>query len=127
MAHHRARLRANRKTPLTPSQRRRRPKRNAQKRPGECYTIGSYEHAINCGCDKAFPPQNKLSESEAKQWRKDHRWSPNQLRHSAATCLRKEFGIEAASFVLGHSSAAITEVYAELDHGKAADIMGQVG
>lgn len=127
MAQHRARLRANRKTPLTPSQHRRRPKRNPQKRPGECYTIGSYEHAINRGCDKAFPPPKKLRESEIRQWRKDNRWSPNRLRHSAATFLRKEFGIEAARVVLGHSSAAITEIYAELDHGKAADIMGQVG
>ncbi|MCG8404729.1 MAG: site-specific integrase [Phycisphaerales bacterium] len=127
MAEHRENLRANRKTPLTPSQRRRRPKRNPKKRPGECYTIGSYEHAINRGCDKAFPPPKKLNETEVRQWRKDHRWSPNQLRHSAATFLRKEFGIEAARVVLGHSSAAITEVYAELDRGKAADIMAQVG
>ena len=62
MAERRANLRAIRKTPLTPSQRRRRPKRNPQKRPGECYTIGSYEHAINRGCDKAFPPPRKLTE-----------------------------------------------------------------
>ena len=127
MAERRANLRAIRKTPLTPSQRRRRPKRNPQKRPGECYTIGSYEHAINRGCDKAFPPPRKLAEPESRQWRKDHRWSPNRLRHSAATFLRKEFGIEAARVVLGHSSAAITEIYAELDRGKAADIMAKVG
>ena len=127
IAEYRANLRANRKTPLTPSQRRRRPKRNPKKRLGESYTIGSYEHAINRGCDKAFPPPKKLSELDAKQWRKDHRWSPNQLRHSAATFLRREFGIEAARVILGHSSAAITEIYAELDHAKAADIMAKVG
>ena len=126
-AEYRANLRTHRKTPLTPSQRRRWPKRNPKKRPGECYTIGSYEHAINRGCDKAFPPQKRLGESAARQWRKDHRWSPNRLRHSAATFLRKEFGIEAARVVLGHSSAAITEIYAELDRQKAADIMSQVG
>ena len=50
-----------------------------------------------------------------------------QKMYSAATFLRKEFGIEAARVVLGHSSAAVTEVYAELDRGKAADIMSQVG
>ena len=127
MADHRAKLRADRKTPLTPSQRRRRRKRKPRRRPGECYTVGSYEHAINRGCDKAFPPPEELSEPEVKQWRKDHRWSPNRLRHSAATFLRKEFGIEAARVVLGHSSAAITEIYAEMDHEKAADIMAQVG
>ena len=55
------------------------------------------------------------------------RRSPNQLRHNAATFLRKEFGIEAARVVLGHSSSAVTEVYAEIDHTKAADIMAKVG
>jgi hypothetical protein len=29
--------------------------------------------------------------------------------------------------VLGHRSAAITEVYAEIDHAKAAEIMLKVG
>ncbi len=61
------------------------------------------------------------------EWRKRHRWSPNQLRHNAATFLRKEFGIEAARVVLGHASSAVTEVYAELDLNRAADIMAQVG
>ena len=68
-----------------------------------------------------------LSLEEAKSWQRDHRWSPNQLRHSAATFLRKEFGIEAARVILGHRSAAVTEVYAEPDHKKAADIMAKVG
>ncbi len=54
-------------------------------------------------------------------------WSPNQLRHNAATMLRKYFGIEAARVVLGHTSAAVTEIYAEVDERKAAEIMGQVG
>lgn len=127
MAEHRAKLRSERKTPMTPSQRRRRPKRNPKRRFGDSYTIGSYEHAINRGCDRAFPAPENLTVSEIQRWRKDHRWSPNQLRHSAATFLRKEFGIEAARVVLGHSSAVITEVYAELDRGKAADIMAKVG
>jgi hypothetical protein len=26
---------------------------------------------------------------ESKQWKTDHRWSPNRLRHSAATEIRK--------------------------------------
>jgi integrase len=55
------------------------------------------------------------------------RWSPNQLRHNAATFLRKEFGIDAARVILGHSSPAVTEVYAELDRSKAIEIMNKVG
>ena len=60
-------------------------------------------------------------------FRAANRWHPHQLRHTAATELRRRFGIEAARVVLGHRSAAITEVYAEIDQGKAAAIMGEVG
>ena len=41
------------------------------------------------------------------------------------TC--KEFGIEEARVILGHRSPAITELYAELDHAKAAEIVWRVG
>ena len=61
------------------------------------------------------------------RWIIKHRWSPNRLRHNAATFLRKEFGIKAARVVLGQSSSAVTEVFAELDLTKAADIMARVG
>jgi len=54
-------------------------------------------------------------------------WHPHQLRHNAATRIRKEFGLEAAQAVLGHSSAAITQIYAERDQAKAADVMARVG
>lgn len=53
--------------------------------------------------------------------------SEARMRHSAATYLRNRFGIEAARVVLGHRSSAVTEVYAELDRTKAADIMAEVG
>ena len=54
-------------------------------------------------------------------------WGPNRLRHNAATLIREQFGIEAARVILGHTSAAMTEVYAEMDRQKAADIMAQFG
>ena len=50
------------------------------------------------------------------------RWSPNRLRHSAATEIRKQFGLEAAQVSLGHSSADITQIYAERD----AELVGEV-
>lgn len=80
------------------------------RRPGSHYTTSSYGRAIGRACDKAGVP----------------RWSPNQLRHNAATFLRKEFGIDAARVILGHSSPAVTELYAELDHAKAIEIMSKV-
>ena len=103
--------RATRKTPMTPSQAKRRPKTRPRRMPGRCYTTGSYARAIARACENAGVPH----------------WSPNQLRHNAATFLRKEFGIDAARIILGHRSPAVTEVYAELDHAKAIDIMNKVG
>ena len=102
-------------------------KRKPKKQPGKHYTTSSYEHSIHRGTDKAFPPPEGLDEKQIKAWRKRYRWTPNQLRHTAATFLRKEFGLDAARVILGHSSPTVTEVYAELDYEKAAEIMAQVG
>jgi integrase len=103
--------RRDRKTPLTPSQRSRVRKASPAKTPGECYTTNSYRQAIVKACGKAGIPN----------------WHPNQLRHNAATRLRKEFGLDTARAVLGHSSTAVTEIYAELDREKAAEAMARVG
>jgi integrase len=54
-------------------------------------------------------------------------WHPNQLRHNAATRLRKEFGLDVARVILGHSSPVVTEVYAEVDREKALAVMEKVG
>jgi len=109
-AERRAVKRARRKTPVQPSQRGRAKARPA-KTPGEAYTVESYRRAIAYGCKRADGPK----------------WHPHQLRHSAATQLRKEFGLDVARAVLGHSSPAVTEVYAELDLTKAAEAMERVG
>ena len=49
------------------------------------------------------------------------------MRHSAATRIRKEHGLEASRVVLGHQSQAVTEVYAEIDMAKAQKIMEEMG
>ena len=64
---------------------------------------------------------------ELKGWQKQHRWTPNQLRHSASTEIRKRYGLEAAQVVLGHTSADVTQVYAERDLAKAEEIMRKIG
>lgn len=69
----------------------------------EPYTVGGYRQAIHRGCDSA----------------QVDRWSPNQLRHSAATRIRKEAGLDAARVLLGHSDATTTEIYAERDADQA--------
>ncbi len=121
----------------TPSETNRCRKSPCRRSPGLRYTTMSYARAISYACDAAFPhptiePSHnpKLTadrKTELDSWRKDHRWSPNRLRHNAATALRKQFGIEAARVVLGHSSVGVTEIYAELDLSKAAEVMARVG
>jgi integrase len=65
--------------------------------------------------------------AELSQWQSKHRWSPHRLRHSAATRIRKEFGIESARVVLGHSAANVTGIYAEIDRQRAVEVMRQIG
>ena len=103
-------MRKRRRTKVQPSQRNRK-KRLAKRLPKEEYTPGSYNYAIRRACEKYEIPH----------------WHPHQLRHLAATELRKAFGIEVARCVLGHRSAAMTEIYSEFDAAKARDVVGKIG
>jgi integrase len=145
MAQYRAERRQKRKTPLTPSQAQHTPKENPKRTPSDRYRVTSYDHAVMDACDAAFPPPAPLARgdgetkkawlarigpggwAEVQQWRKAHRWHPHQLRHAKATELRREFGLDAARAVLGHRSPQITEVYAEIDVAKAAQVMERLG
>jgi integrase len=112
---------------------------------GNVYTVAAYRIAIGRAIEKAFPaPEHlrqlpdetkrqwrkrlsKKEKAELKAWYKQYHWHPHQLRHNAATYLRKEFGLETARIILGHRSAAITEVYAEMDQQKALEAVVRVG
>lgn len=95
---------AKRKTPLSCGNR---PGTNVRKSPktspGDHYQVASYRRAIHRACDLA----------------KIKRWSPNQLRHLYATEVRKEYGLEAASILLGHANPETTLIYAKRDETKA--------
>lgn len=54
-------------------------------------------------------------------------WHPNQLRHTYATAVRREYGLEAAQVLLGHSRADVTQTYAERDMAKAVDVARKIG
>ncbi|MDD3469819.1 MAG: site-specific integrase [Thermoguttaceae bacterium] len=54
-------------------------------------------------------------------------WSPNQLRHSAGTEIRRRYGIEAACAVLGHESISTTEIYAERNESLARRVAEEIG
>ncbi len=122
-----------------------RPGTNRSKKPkraaGERYTTWSYNRAIARACEMAFGMPDELRKAGkgetaehkaerlklASQWRETNCWSPNQLRHSAATEIRKRFGLEAAQATMGHAKADVTEIYAERDRAKAAEVMALVG
>ena len=96
--------------------------------PGDHYTIGTYGRAIMRACRVAFPFPLCMALSHRERWERENRWTPHQLRHTAATRIRARYGLEAAQLMLGHSSAAITDaVYAERDHTKIIAIARDVG
>jgi hypothetical protein len=138
-------LRCKRKSKVQPSQQNRR-KPNRRRAPRDRYRVSSYEHAIRSACDKAFPLPAELARQEGetkkawlarleaegkldemKAWQQEHRWHPHQLRHTTATKLRREYGLETARVVLGHRTPQVTEMYAEIDVSRAAEAMERLG
>jgi integrase len=154
-AEHRAQRSASRRTALSCGNR---PGTNRKLRPhlepqGK-FTVDSYRRAIERACDQAFPPPAALdrqrvpggrssrletnSEWQARlgvegwkalsEWMRAHRWSPNRLRHNAATALRHQFGIDVAQTVLGHRlGSRVTELYAERDLARAQSAIREAG
>lgn len=148
-AKRRAEQHAARKTPLGYGNR---PGRNRKRRPkrapSECYTTDTYRRAIERACDRramiaAAPyPFAPLKGESVSRWYKrltgvskeiltEHlkkfRWSPNRLRHAAATEIRRKFGLEAAQILLGHAKADTTQIYAERDLAKGVEIARKIG
>ena len=78
---------------------------------GDAYTSDSLRRAIEYACKKAGVPK----------------WTPYRLRHTAATEIRRRYGLEGAQVVLGHAALGVTQVYAERDFEKAARIISEVG
>jgi integrase len=106
-----AERRTNRRSKVTPSQAARRPKAKPKRAPGDHYTVASYDRAVRAACIRAGC----------------QRWHPHMLRHAKATEIRREAGLDAARAVLGHRSPVVTEIYAELDTTRAAEVMGRLG
>ena len=110
MAERQEQRRLQRKTRVQPSQRNRR-KPRPKRLPGARYTVGSYRKAIQVACGKAGISK----------------WHPHQLRHTAATEIRKRFGIEATRIILGHEDVRTAQIYAEEDRSRGVEIMRLVG
>ena len=131
-----AERRKNRKSKVTPSQAKRQLKRNPKKAPSDRYTVISYDQAVARGCIKSHcttcaaclrqegeKRRDQLARVVRCEGLKSLHWHPNQLRHAAATEIRREAGLDAARAVLGHRTPTITELYAEIDVNKAASVM----
>lgn len=85
--------------------------RAAYSRHGERYESGSYRMAIHRACETAGVDP----------------WCPYDLRHTAASRLRKDHGEEAARVILGHSKINTTQMYGEVDETKALAVAAASG
>jgi integrase len=72
---------------------------------------GAYNAALRSACRLAGIPA----------------WSANRLRHAFATRATQHSGIESARVALGHSSADVTEIYAERDRERARQLAREIG
>lgn len=113
----------NRKTPIYPSELRARERRKqakkqeTPKRPlRDRYDVDSYRRAVTYGIEKA-----------ARNGVEVPHWHPHQLRHTRATEIRKQYGIEGAQVALGHQSADVTQIYAERNLALAMRIARETG
>ncbi len=84
---------AKRGTKRTPSELARVRKQCPRRPAGERYTSNTYRQAIVRACVRmGIAP-----------------WSPLQLRHTAATAVRKEYGVEGAQLILGHQPGRLRD------------------
>lgn len=113
---------AQRKTPLSCGNTRGTNRcENPRRKPKDCYTKDSYRRAIQRAIEKANAERRENGEPEIPAW------SPNQLRHSRATVVRKTYGLEEAQIMLGHRNADVTQIYAERDLERGKQIALEIG
>ncbi len=111
-----------RKTPLscgnrTGNNRVRKPKR----KPRDHYDKNSYSNAVRRAIKRANEGRKKAGRAPLP------RWTPNMLRHSAATEIRRQFDLEAVQSILGHASMNTSEIYAEKNLTLARQIAAKIG
>lgn len=139
IAERRAERRAARRTPDSqgnaPGRNR---KADPKRAPGDRYTTAAYGKAIRYAIDRAnraieaelrreTPDATDEQIAEALATRGVPHWHPHQLRHTAATRLRREHGLDVARAVLGQRSLGMADAYAELDHAAARQAAQQSG
>lgn len=78
---------------------------------GTAYTVNTYAQSIARACRRAGVD----------------RWSPNRLRHTAASLIRREHGMEAASCALGHARLETSAIYAAKNDTLAREVALRYG
>ena len=102
--------------------------RSSTKRtPRTAYNKDSYQRAIARAIVKANKERTDAAADMGVEPMLLPHWHANQLRHSKATDVRRQFGLEAAQVVLGHAKADVTQVYAERDAALAMEVMRKIG
>lgn len=127
---HLAKRSANRMTPRYPSHL----KRNIEKRTGNTelapkdrYDVTSYNRAIARAVKRVNRERTRLAVEKGTTPMLLSHWHSNQLRHTFATTVRKQHGLEAAQVLLGHSRADVTQIYAERNEALAVAVASVVG
>ncbi|MGA2497704.1 MAG: tyrosine-type recombinase/integrase [Tepidisphaeraceae bacterium] len=86
--------------------------RKSPRKTAEFYDKDAFARCVKRACRKAGLPAG---------------FTPNALRHPAATRVRRLYGLDGAQVVLGHKHATITEVYAEQSRKHAREITAKIG
>jgi integrase len=97
---------------------------NPQRTAGEKYDSDSYYKAVRHATTAARKVIREAGGDPDKQLPK---WTPYQLRHTAATKVRKEMGYECAGATLGHTNMSATAIYAERNQGLADEAAKRFG
>lgn len=99
-----------RKTKRTPSELRRKRKAIPKRSAGDRYTVNTFQQAIRRTCHTMGVPV----------------WTVLQVRHTRATEVRAQYGLEGAAASLGDKVEA-AQIYAEKNHQLARKIAGETG
>ena len=94
------------------------------RKPGDVYDFQAYGKAVR----RAITAARK--DIKARGGTPDiemPKWTPYQLRHTAATKARKMFNYETAGALLGHSNMSATAIYAERNQGLADEVARRIG
>jgi integrase len=113
----RAQMSDLRKTPLNSGNRPGTNKKdNPVRTPGDCYDVKVYAKAVRRAIKNAQDDGVKVPH-----------WTLYQLRHTAATKVRREMGYETAGATLGHTNMSATAIYAERNQGLADEAARRLG